>query len=876
MRHPLKHSQPLRARLLLRLLAAGPCRRGERGSTMVAAAVVATLVLILSSAAMLQLSGGNLAGVFASSDSRQAQGAAVEGAGLMIDTWNQPQNRALLVSGTDPETWSSGDELLRSPCINSDGTAARPGGDGRPTQAAINLGDGAWRDVVTGETRNPNQDGRHFQLVRIEYTASDGTATSNPRALRRSADVGEGASGAAIPEGGWRTRVNLRAPRNPDPNTSDPPGPGRNSGFLILTVQGRVVRGGQVVANSQVTREFEVLPKCCGASLGSQGSGGVNRTQQSLGSDSRFCGLQWGIITGINGGTHWSYFANDRFTTRNADGSVTSLATMLGALKPGETLFERSNCRVIPTPNNSACNPSQSFQDQSFGANFRGATPRANCIQPAGSSAFFPGTENDILGKSISCVPIIPITLGSLPRIADRYRFNWPSGSGPANRIQSGAYPSISSSTANDKYVIRTNNTTSPPRVEVCIGNGTAPCTSSSWKDVTADVPAGDVADDFSSGGYGGSTGTNSWTGNWVENDAAGTSQSPTAGDVRIVSTRIRLTDNSGTGSTPAQRAAISRSVNLSAASTPVTLTFDFSDTGISGSENVVVEARSGSSETYAILGTYNTTSNASVDLTPYVSATTQIRFRVNANIGNSDAAFIDNVRISWPQENGWCAYSARSPVTAAPGFHCLSPSVSLANGAQWLIDTTGGPLTFYYSEPTDSRGLSAANPLIEMNAGSSLAHVRCNTLENNCTTPVDDTVFSPAGEPDRLNFFGRDRGNSAITQHILVNSQFNSPVKISGAWFYFPEGDLTLNVNDCSASQPSNFYTNNDNWTFSGRVWVKNFKPCGAFHFRVPPSSLIDPTNLFGAIDTPGEMSFVTWQGEDWVARAVTSTRLW
>ncbi len=118
-------------------------------------------------------------------------------------------------------------------------------------------------------------------------------------------------------------------------NLEDPDGaggliPGDNRGFITLTVTGQVVRNGQVVATSTVSREFEVLPKCCGASLGSNGSGGVNVSGRSLGSDSRYCGLQWGIITGINGGTHFSYFANDRFTTRSADGTIVGLSTMLG------------------------------------------------------------------------------------------------------------------------------------------------------------------------------------------------------------------------------------------------------------------------------------------------------------------------------------------------------------------------------------------------------------------------------------------------------------------------------------------------------------------------------------------------------------------
>jgi hypothetical protein len=120
---------------------------------------MAALVLSLSSAAVVQLSSSNLRGVAASSDTRQARGAVAEGADLMIDTWNRPQNRKLLVSGADPANWNAAD--LRSPCF--DGlTQSRPGpnNDGLPDKSAIDLGDGQWRDVVTGAVANASQNSR--------------------------------------------------------------------------------------------------------------------------------------------------------------------------------------------------------------------------------------------------------------------------------------------------------------------------------------------------------------------------------------------------------------------------------------------------------------------------------------------------------------------------------------------------------------------------------------------------------------------------------------------------------------------------------------------------------------------------------------------
>ncbi|MEB3349204.1 MAG: hypothetical protein VKO00_04190 [Cyanobacteriota bacterium] len=100
MRRPLPTDRQRRWRLL-RLLS-NKRHAGQQGICIVSAGVVAAMVLILSGAAVVMLTSSNLRGVFASSDSRQARATAVEGSDLMIDNWNQPQNRRVLVSGADP------------------------------------------------------------------------------------------------------------------------------------------------------------------------------------------------------------------------------------------------------------------------------------------------------------------------------------------------------------------------------------------------------------------------------------------------------------------------------------------------------------------------------------------------------------------------------------------------------------------------------------------------------------------------------------------------------------------------------------------------------------------------------------------------------
>ncbi|MEI8084497.1 MAG: nitroreductase family protein, partial [Actinomycetes bacterium] len=157
-------------------------------------------------------------------------------------------------------------------------------------------------------------------------------------------------SGGNVPTGkSFSDLVNLS-----DPDASDPLiTAGSNSGLIAITVEGRTYRNGAQVGRATVTKEYEVLPKCCGGSFGSNGSGGKNVSTNSLGSDSRFCGVEFGMIIGLNQGKLWSYYSNDRYTKRNENNEIVNVHNILGIVDDAGAPFSRAGtnfpgCRVIP------------------------------------------------------------------------------------------------------------------------------------------------------------------------------------------------------------------------------------------------------------------------------------------------------------------------------------------------------------------------------------------------------------------------------------------------------------------------------------------------------------------------------------------------
>ncbi len=143
------------------------------------------------------------------------------------------------------------------------------------------------------------------------------------------------------------------------------------------------------------------------------------------------------------------------------------------------------------------------------------------------------------------------------------------------------------------------------------------------------------ASDDFSSGSFAGGT---NWSGPWVEVDAGGAG--PSTGDVTVDTGELVIggaIDNS-----------LTRTVDLSGSVVAI-LSFDHSDTGsLSDGDRVFFEA-SRDGVIFSALGDLqnDATGTKSYDLTPFISDTTTIRFRIDDTLEAGESYDIDDVVIT-------------------------------------------------------------------------------------------------------------------------------------------------------------------------------------------------------------------------------------
>ena len=186
------------------------------------------LTVILGSVALASRATlGNLGAAF-QGDSREAREAAEAGLATVISTLNQEPNRKLLVSSVALNSWSAGNNSLQNPCSAS---------GVNPTAAAINLKNGSVNSIAG----NAN---RRFKLVSIEVKNAD-----------RSRRFFSSSDGSSSNTGSYNdSLINLE-------NST-------NLGYIAVTVEGQVLNSGGQVATATVTREYQVVPKCCKLSFG--------------------------------------------------------------------------------------------------------------------------------------------------------------------------------------------------------------------------------------------------------------------------------------------------------------------------------------------------------------------------------------------------------------------------------------------------------------------------------------------------------------------------------------------------------------------------------------------------------------------------------
>jgi len=432
-------------RMILTLLSRHRGQASVAGYTMTPALL---LVLGVTAGTLGVVAISNSSNIAAFVSGPEARDVSEMGADRIIAIWSEPENRQLLVAGsTSPSTWSTTNTALQSPCVSTQST--RPGSNnGFPTATAINLADGQFRNL--DDLSQVNTGNQRIRLVGVRYSTGPNTGSGADvqnrrtiqRTFNRSTSWSLTSQSGTLPTGSsFNQLLNLD---DPDGGGSLPSG--NNRGFIAVTVEGRIYRPDGTFTTYTTTKEFEVLPKCCGGSFGSNATSG-------LGADRRFCGVEFGLVTGINGGRFFSQQANDRYTTRNSAGQVVNLASLVGVVADPAHTWTRLpvgivngtqiGCRTVP----STCNSSSDSDDRvpgdannirnSYGIPGPGGTITSvpgPCpyTQLSGTNTY--GDQKSIEGRAAGCIPFAPVYFSTgLPSIASRFTYNWTSGGNPAN-----------------------------------------------------------------------------------------------------------------------------------------------------------------------------------------------------------------------------------------------------------------------------------------------------------------------------------------------------------------------------------------------------------------------------------------------------------
>lgn len=250
-------------------------------------AMVAALLLLIGMAALgTRSTQGFLASSYQGVN-REARDVAESAITDFAVTLNREENRRLLVAGNDQLGQWTSNTAHRNPCSGQFVAANPPtgqlvavAGTAAATTAGRFVRNGSWQNLITGDSS------RQFLVEDVTYRYEDRTAGSERTAFNFStinANIPTHTVRNAALQGGTRT-------------------------LLRVTIQGRVVRNGQT-SLARVTREFEVVPKCCKRSFGRHSGLGVGESDPAWGTDPVLeCplvlddGIGRGILGSLNGG----------------------------------------------------------------------------------------------------------------------------------------------------------------------------------------------------------------------------------------------------------------------------------------------------------------------------------------------------------------------------------------------------------------------------------------------------------------------------------------------------------------------------------------------------------------------------------------------
>lgn len=244
------------------------------------------LAIIFALAALMTVSGlvlrsrGSYLGSFFSSESLESREAAEHGLRTIVSELARTPNRKLLVGNKNasnawikPDSWVTSSSATQNPCaVSSDGVYTPPS----PIPGATD----------TSKVSLPGQGDKKYWLRSVTYKNESPSGVRNSVTFSRSSPVsGWSASPSSAYSG---TAINLA---------------GVTRGYIELQVQGESEQSGKT-STAIVTKEFELVPKCCGRSFGYT-YGTITSPQQTFGQDLRACGAigqgVLNLVTGANG-----------------------------------------------------------------------------------------------------------------------------------------------------------------------------------------------------------------------------------------------------------------------------------------------------------------------------------------------------------------------------------------------------------------------------------------------------------------------------------------------------------------------------------------------------------------------------------------------
>ncbi|MCP9886736.1 hypothetical protein KBY96_02130 [Cyanobium sp. ATX 6A2] len=366
----------------------------ERGYAL-AVALIASFVLLLGVAALASRGQLGFIGQAFQTQNRQARDVAEAGIAEFASVLNKEANRYMLIAGDDSSSvWSTTNPSVVNPCTgyNSDGSKISAGPS---TPSSVDISRLRSGSVVTIDAN------RSYVVEEVEFLKED------------------------------------RTPYTPsDVSYISTVQAGVNRPLIRVTVVGQFIGPGNRSSTSRISREFEVVPKCCKRSFGRNTIGGVN-----WGRDSRACeiaiGDNDGVIVGMNGGT------NPNNACKDADAGI------CGSKNQKEIYDE--NCTLNA--------------DGTLGS---GCQQVNQLLCWEGSSSAPDAGAQDCADGNVALGNPATTGISFVPAIFD---FTFPTYSNPAG-TPSPQYPTITIPNNATRHITYYNNGTDPAGIRICEVSG--------------------------------------------------------------------------------------------------------------------------------------------------------------------------------------------------------------------------------------------------------------------------------------------------------------------------------------------------------------------------------------------------------------------